>query len=75
MTATLTKSHGTTKDTYCYHFKVGNRIVYRGITSDLARREAEHKERWPDGHIRPIGKPVTREAAYDWQRRGGKSIG
>ena len=31
------------RKTYKYHFKIGNRIVYTGITNDLDRREQEHK--------------------------------
>ena len=28
------------RDTYKYHFKVGKKVVYRGVTNDLERREA-----------------------------------
>ena len=33
----------TSRTTYKYHFKLGNRIVHTGITKDLDRREAEHR--------------------------------
>ncbi len=31
------------RDTYKYHFKVGNVIVHGGISDNLVRRENEHK--------------------------------
>ena len=38
------------RNTYKYRFKVGGKVVHCGITSDLARREREHRRRWPTGH-------------------------
>ena len=61
------------RDTYKYQFKVGNKTVHRGVTNDLGRRELEHTERWPDGHITQIGRRTTRERALAWEREGGKS--
>lgn len=61
----------TRRDTYKYHFKVGNKTVHRGITSDLARREQEHRQSFPDGHIRRIGRRTSREGALRWEREGG----
>ena len=40
------------RDTFKYHFKVGNKIVHGGITDDLERREQEHRRKWPKGRIR-----------------------
>ena len=60
------------KDVYKYHLKVGNKTVHRGITNDLARREAEHKSGFPGSHIQQIGRRTTREAALLWERMGGK---
>lgn len=60
------------KDTLKYHFKVGSRIVHRGVTNDLERREREHKVRWPKGHIQKVGNKTTRESAFAWERAGGK---
>lgn len=31
------------RDTYKYHFKLGNKIVHTGITNNLDRREQEHQ--------------------------------
>ena len=58
------------RDTYKYHFKVGNRIVHIGITNDLERREAEHRQQpgWSDGHIEQVGNRTTRENALAWER-------
>ena len=60
------------RDTYRYHFKDGNRILHRGITNDLDRREGEHQQKWPEGHIQQIGPAVTRKSGLAWERDGGK---
>lgn len=57
------------RDTYKYHFKRGHRIVHTGITSDLERREDEHKRNFgEDGHILKVGRATTRDAALEWER-------
>lgn len=61
------------RDTYKYHFKVGNKIVHGGITNDLDRREQEHKQKWPKGHIVKVGKITTEEAARQWEKDNGFS--
>ena len=52
----------TSRTTYKYHYKLGNRIVHTGITKDLDRREAEHRrhEGWQRGHITQVGVRTTR---------------
>ena len=60
------------RDTYKYYVKKGDKIVHRGITNDLNRREAEHQERFPGTKLIPEGRRVTREAALKWERQGGK---
>jgi len=60
------------RDTYMYQFKDGNKVLHRGITNDLDRREGEHKQKWPEGHIKQVGRATTREAALEWERQGGK---
>ena len=57
-----------TRDTYKYQFKVGNKIVHGGITNDLGRREAEHLQTWPSGHIKQVGRRTTVEDAQEWER-------
>ena len=57
---------------YKYHFKVGNRIVHRGITEDLQRRAKEHEQKWPNGHIKQVGRRTTEDAAERWEDKGGK---
>ena len=61
------------RDTFKYQFKEGNKIVHRGITNDLDRREQEHQEKTPSGHITQVGQRTTREAAEKWEREGGKN--
>lgn len=59
----------STRKSYRYHFKVDGKIVYRGFTIDLERREREHRQRWPTGHIEQVGPPTTHEEAWHWQRQ------
>jgi predicted GIY-YIG superfamily endonuclease len=56
------------RDTYKYYFKIGNKIVYGGITNDLERREQEHQQKWPKGHIYKVGRRTTDEAAREWEK-------
>ena len=57
------------RDTYKYHFKMGNKIVHTGITNDLERREQEHQSKFGDeGHIKQVGGKTTKDAALNWER-------
>ncbi len=56
------------KDTYRYQLKDGNRIVHIGVTSDPARREVEHRTRWPSARINTVGTKTTRAEALRWER-------
>ncbi len=58
-----------TRNTFRYHFKVGGKIVHRGFTIDLERREQEHRQRWPEGHIEQVGSPTSHEEAWNWERQ------
>jgi predicted GIY-YIG superfamily endonuclease len=60
------------RDTYKYQFKDGNKILHRGITDDLERREQEHRDTFGRGHITQVGRQTTRDAALEWEREGGK---
>lgn len=55
------------RNTYKYHYKVGNKIVHSGITDDLERREQEHQQNWPKGHITQVGIKTTEDAAREWE--------
>jgi hypothetical protein len=57
-----------------YDFRVGHRIVHSGITQDLDRRETEHQQRWPPGHIVQVGRSTTKDAALDWEQTKQKTI-
>ena len=59
------------RDTYKYQFKVGNKIVHGGITNDLERREQEHQQKWPSGHIKQVGRQTTEDAARKWEEEKG----
>ena len=61
-----------TKDTYKYHLKEGKKVVHRGITNDLDRREDEHQKQSPGTEIKQVGRKTTREAALRWEREGGR---
>lgn len=62
------------RDTFTYDFKIGNKIVHSGITNDLDRREQEHQQRWPNGHIVKVGAAKTRENALVWEGTKKKTI-
>ena len=64
---------GSTRDTYKYVFKVGNKIVHGGKTDDLERREQEHQQEYPKGHIKQVGRITTDEAACKWEEEEGYS--
>lgn len=57
-----------------YDFKVGQKIVHSGISTDLERRDQEHKVRWPGGHIVQVGIATTEEAARKWEETKHKTI-
>lgn len=61
------------RNTYKYHFKKGNKIVYAGITNDLERREEEHKRAYGEnGHIAQVGRATTLDAALRWESERAK---
>ena len=62
------------RDTFKYDFKVGNKIVHSGITQDIERREEEHQQRWPKGHIVKVGTATTEKAAREWEETKQKTI-
>ena len=65
-----------------YQLKQGHKIVYIGITNDLARREKEHRELGREfNRIERVSRPMTEEEAQKKEqetlekyrkRRGGK---
>lgn len=59
------------RDTYKYLFKVGHKIKHGGITDDLERREEEHQQKWPKGHIVQVGHRTTEDAAREWEEKKG----
>ena len=60
------------RDTFKYHLKQGQKVVHRGITNDLERREQEHQQENPEASIQQVGRRTTHEAALQWERHGGK---
>jgi len=56
------------RSTHKYHFKKGHRIVHTGVTNNLKRREAEHRQTYGGGHIVKVGYVTTRDAALRWER-------
>lgn len=60
------------RDTYKYHFIRDRKVVHRGITDDLKRREQEHERTYRGGHIKQIGVRTTEEGAREWEKKGGK---
>ncbi|GAI92215.1 unnamed protein product [marine sediment metagenome] len=64
----------TKRNWYTYEFKVGNKVVHKGITEDLERREGEHQANVnPKGHIKQVGHAKTEEGARQWEKDEGCS--
>ncbi len=61
------------RNTNKYLYKIGHKVVHGGITEDLVRREKEHMQKWPKGHIYKVGNKTTEEAAMDWEKKKGFS--
>jgi predicted GIY-YIG superfamily endonuclease len=61
------------RNTYKYHYKVGHKIVHSGVTNDLERREQEHQQKWPKGHIIQVGRKTTEDAALEWEQHQKKA--
>ena len=61
------------RDTCKYVFKDGRKVVHGGITNDLERREVEHQQKWPKGHIKQVGRKTTEDAARKWEKEKGYS--
>jgi predicted GIY-YIG superfamily endonuclease len=55
-----------------YQFVKNGKVIHRGRTEDLERREREHVSTFGNGHIKKIGRCTTLEAALKWERDGGK---
>lgn len=55
-------------DTYKYELRNGNKVVYVGITNDLGRREAEHRnEGMVFTSMIKVGNVTTRSGAEAWE--------
>jgi len=65
---------GSERDIWTYDFLVGNKIVHSGFTNNPDRREAEHRLRWPTGHLRIDGAAKTEEGARAWEQSKHKTI-
>lgn len=62
------------RDYYNYELKRGHKVVYRGSTNDLERREQEHAR---DGkkftHMKKLGKAKTKRGAFSSEEKSLKT--
>lgn len=63
------------RDTYKYHLKDGNKVIYRGVTIDLEQREKEHQKISPGSRIMQVGRRTTKAAALKWEKAAGSPSG
>ena len=57
---------------YTYEFKRGNKVLHKGITKDLERREQEHQANINSkGHIKKVGHAKTEKGAREWEEEQG----
>ena len=61
----------TNRNTSEYHLKRGRRVVHRGITNNLERREDQHQKRFPGAQTKQVGRRTISAAAIKWERMGG----
>jgi len=62
------------RDTNTYSLRQGRKIVHRGITNDLERREQEHQSQFPNSKIHKEGSLKTKEGALKWEKTQDKTI-
>ena len=64
----------TNRIAYCYHFKVGNKIVEVGVTGDIVRKgyRLRRKSGWEKGRIKQIGIRTTVAYARAWEAAEAK---
>ena len=61
------------RKTYKYHFKMGRKTLYTGITSDLEKRERELKREFgEEGYIKQVGGATSLDAALVWESEQAK---
>jgi hypothetical protein len=59
---------------YGYHYYVAGVKRHSGITTDPARRQTEHQQRWPGGRLALIIGPTTEAVARLWEAQQTKTI-
>lgn len=57
------------RDTYKYVVWLEGQSIHKDVTNDLARREEEHRARWPTCRVQQVGRKTTRGAALKWVGR------
>lgn len=70
----MTRKKQKPRDTYRYHYWWRGKVVHRGETDNLDRRESEHQVKYPGGHIQQIGPRVTKDTALLWEQKGGRRL-
>ncbi len=55
-----------TKNTRKYEWKKGNKILGYGITNDLEKREAEHKQEVPGSKLKIVEGKCSEKRAKEW---------
>jgi len=61
-----TSNHQTTRDTYRYQVRRKGKLIYRGLTGDMAMATLQHKEKNPDVTVVQVGRVTTHEYGLEW---------
>ena len=62
------------RDTYKFHFMVGNNIIRSGITNDMDGQEKHLKNTLGEhGYIKQVGRATTKDAALTWEAKAAES--
>jgi len=51
-----------------YELKNGSKVVYRGITNDLERRETEHAQDKKFTSMKQVGRACSEQSARKWEQ-------
>jgi len=54
---------------FTYELKKVNKVVHRGYTNNLERREQEHQQQFPGSHIIQIGRAKSKKNCIEWDKK------
>jgi len=62
---------GKPRNWYTYTYIRKGKALHGGRTQNLEEREMKHQQKWPEGHIKEVGRAKTKESAIKWEKDHG----